>query len=63
MTTGGKSQEMGATTNGTGSGEGAKGDVLTSIAAFFRDHPAIVGTILYFQTTSMGVIYLTRTRG
>jgi len=30
---------------------------LRPIASFFREHPAIVGTLLYLQVTTVGVIY------
>ena len=60
---------MGANETSRGSNESANQEVLTSqqelagqdlptsIAAFFRDHPAIVGTLIYLQVTSIGVIY------
>jgi hypothetical protein len=32
-------------------------EYLRSVGNFFREHPAIAGTLLYLQVTTVGVVY------
>ena len=48
-------KEPNDTTSGTSPDQSS--DFLRAIGNFFRDHPAIAGSLLYLQVTTVGVVY------